>query len=81
VSVTRWRDGGSCDDQLQVPGHEAGAAGTADELREAAVAAPLSADSASREQGAPFQPGHKDVRPVPVRTPGYKIRFLLPTYE
>ena len=39
-------------------------------LTEAAVAA---------VKGCRFSPGEKDGRAVPVRIPGYKIRFLLPT--
>jgi protein TonB len=41
-------------------------------LTEAAVAA---------VKGCRFSPGEKDGRAVPVRIPGYKIRFLLPTDE
>lgn len=32
-------------------------------------------------KGCRFSPGEKDGKPVPVRIPGYKIRFLLPTDE
>jgi protein TonB len=41
-------------------------------LTEAAIAA---------IKGCRFSPGEKDGKPVPVRIPGYKIRFLLPTDE
>jgi protein TonB len=41
-------------------------------LTEAAIAA---------IKGCRFSPGEKDGRPVPVRIPGYKIRFVLPTDE
>jgi TonB family protein len=39
-------------------------------LTEAAIAA---------VKGCRFSPGEKDGKPVPVRIPGFKIRFLLPT--
>jgi protein TonB len=39
-------------------------------LTEAAIAA---------VKGCRYSPGEKDGKPVPVRIPGYKIRFLLPT--
>jgi protein TonB len=44
--------------------------GLGDGLTEAAVSA---------IKGCRFSPGEKDGKPVPVRIPGYKIRFLLPS--
>jgi periplasmic protein TonB len=39
----------------------------------------LTEAAVSAIKGCRFSPGEKDGKPVPVRIPGYKIRFLLPT--